>query len=440
MKHKLLLTTISIILALQTMLIGTVSFAAKPEITVMLDGKTLDFDVPAQIINDRTMVPMRAIFEAFGATVNWDSETSEVSAYTPGILLQMPLNSHEIYINTIELTIDLPAQIVNNRTLVPLRVVSECLGADVSWDGASKTVYINSTDNIQSINWNDNYIYYGEVLDGNASGYGMLLAKSDNTVVQLGKYSNSKILEGTDYFDNGECFTGTYSEGKRSFGTYYYNDGKYYTGEFKNSVFNGHGVMYYSNGDYLDVYWENDLPNGQGTFYHAADNIFMSGTYIDGKREGMFTLYDPYSNITITKEFKNDQLYDNSAKIAELQAEYAELDDWYRTEMEKLYDYIQNGDPYSTDWGKSIKESFYKSYGVTSSNSSPVNSNLDSFAVANAMRQQAALKAKADEAIYKAIMEYNETYIENWKTLINDSYNQQKKILDSKYNTLLNSY
>ena len=60
-----------------TMLItsAVIPVMAENDIQVKLDGKTLSFDVPPQIINDRTMVPLRAIFEALGATVDWNQET-----------------------------------------------------------------------------------------------------------------------------------------------------------------------------------------------------------------------------------------------------------------------------------------------------------------------------------------------------------------------------
>ena len=120
-------------------------------------------------------------------------------------------------------------------------------------------------------------------------------------------------------------------------------------------------------------------------------------------------------------------MYELYKKINDLDQEYKELNEWYNTEMEELYEYINNGDPFSTDWAKSI----YQSYGVGTGNSSV--SGLDSFAAANAARQEAALKAKADEAI----LSYNQTYINQQKQLIEDTYAQKRKILDRQRETLL---
>lgn len=445
MKTKKLLTkALAFAITAQTICTGAITYATN-EVTVILDETPLTFDVPAQIIDGRTMVPMRAIFETLGATVEWNSETSEVSAYTPGILIQMTIGDTNLYKNTVGQTTDVPPQIVDGRTLVPLRAVSELMGADVEWEQNTKTVYINSTDNIQELDWNDNYVYRGEVKNSEANGYGMLHSKSDNSVRQLGKYINSKIVTGSDFFDNGETFTGNYEDGKWVYGTYYYSSGASYTGEWTGGERSGQGTYYYPNGSYHEGQWKNGLPNGYGTLYDTVEDVYYSGNYTDGNRNGTFTIYDHYLDNTWTVEYKNGELYDETAaiqeeknrqlneiykKIEELEHEYEELDEWYSVETNELLEYVRNGDPFSTDWAKSI----YAKYNVNSySPSGTSNSgNIDSYASANAMRQNAALKAKADQAI----LEYNNTYIQNRKELIESTYNSRKSQLDAMKRTL----
>ena len=413
---------------------------AADEVTVVLDGNLITFDVPAQIIDGRTMVPMRKIFEELGLEVDWNSQTETVSAYKPGIFIELSIGSFVAYRNTIEQHIDVPAQIINARTLVPVRVVSEYAGADVDWKAETNTVYIKSTDSIQYIDWNDNYEYYGEVKNGKATGYGILYEKNDNSIAQLGKYVDSKIVVGTDYFDNGDIYRGNYENAAYSYGTYYYADGSSYTGEFKNSKKHGDGIYNYTNGSFHKGKWENDLPNGYGIFYDAVEDVQYQGNYVNGSRDGNFIIDDFYENKTYRVSYNNtttdEENIENtrSAKIAEyykkveeLEQEYKDLGDWYKEKMNELYDYIQDGDPFSTDWAKSI----YESYGVTNG-TSPADSNLDSFAVANAARQRAALKAKADSAI----LNYNSTYISTQRKLIEDTYNSMKKNLDSKKKAL----
>ncbi|MEE1050022.1 MAG: copper amine oxidase N-terminal domain-containing protein, partial [Clostridia bacterium] len=76
---------VSVILVLVMMIsaVSLTSFAAD-EIKVLLDGQELMFDVPPQLINDRTMVPMRKIFETLGATVSWNSDTETASGVRQG--------------------------------------------------------------------------------------------------------------------------------------------------------------------------------------------------------------------------------------------------------------------------------------------------------------------------------------------------------------------
>lgn len=410
---------------------------ASDEVTVILDGEPLSFDVPAQTINGRTMVPARKIFEELGMIVDWDEETQTVSASKLGVSILLIIDDTTAYRNTIAQSIDVPAQIIDGRTLVPVRVISEYAGADIYWDAETNTVHINSTDNIKYINWNDQYYYYGETIDGKAAGYGILYAKSDNSVVQLGKYIDSKFVVGTEIFDNGDMYIGNYENGTFSYGTYYYYaSGDSYTGEFKDSKKHGNGTYYYTNGSYHDGEWLNDMPNGYGIFYDSIEDVQFQGNFINGERVGDFVINDFYldkvyyvtyedeiNNDTYTEENQSKELEEAYDMMIELEKEYAELEEWYQEQLLELYDYIKNGDPFSTEWAQSI----YNDYGV-SNGTSPADSNLDSFAAANAMRQNAALKAQADTAI----LQYNQIYIENQKQLIEKTYVNQKNILDEK--------
>lgn len=144
MKHKLLLTTISIIFALQAVFVSTISYAAKPEISVVLDGKTLDFDVPPRIINDRTMVPMRAIFENLGYKVTWSGAEKKIMAQKDDITLELQINNTNINYNNKIITSDVPPQVVDDRTLVPVRIIAECSNCSVSWEQKTHTVIIET--------------------------------------------------------------------------------------------------------------------------------------------------------------------------------------------------------------------------------------------------------------------------------------------------------
>ncbi len=119
--------------------------AAEENITVKLNGTALSFDTPPQTINDRTMVPLRAIFEALGASVDWNDDTQTVTSTKNGTTIQLTINSSTMYVNGNAVTLDSPACMVNDRTLVPVRAIAEAYNTTVSWDEATQTVNI-STD------------------------------------------------------------------------------------------------------------------------------------------------------------------------------------------------------------------------------------------------------------------------------------------------------
>ncbi|MGN0181287.1 MAG: copper amine oxidase N-terminal domain-containing protein [Candidatus Ornithomonoglobus sp.] len=138
-------TKILAVLAASAAVAGSLSSAtAADDIKVLLDGNDLSFDVPPQIIDERTMVPLRAIFEAMGAAVDWDGDTQTVTAVRESVTVKMTVGSREIYVCGEPVTLDVPPQIVDDRTLVPARAVAEAFGAAVEWDGDARTVIITS--------------------------------------------------------------------------------------------------------------------------------------------------------------------------------------------------------------------------------------------------------------------------------------------------------
>lgn len=111
-------------------------------VKVVLNGSTMSFDQPPIIKDERTLVPMRAIFEALGAEVTWYGDTRTVTAVKGDKTITMQIDNNVMYINGNPLTLDVPPQIMNERTLVPVRAVSESLDCTVNWDGNTQTVYI----------------------------------------------------------------------------------------------------------------------------------------------------------------------------------------------------------------------------------------------------------------------------------------------------------
>ncbi len=116
-------------------------FASVP-ITVELDRVPVTFDQDPLIINDRTMVPVRAIFEAMGATVDWNGDTKTVTSTLDGTTVEMVIDSPAMTVNHVAKPLDTPPLIVGGRTLVPARAVSESFGCTVEWIAEHRQVRI----------------------------------------------------------------------------------------------------------------------------------------------------------------------------------------------------------------------------------------------------------------------------------------------------------
>jgi len=126
------------------LLVGVPVFPAlaQSDIKVTLDGVELTFEVPPQTIGGRTMVPMRAIFEALGADVKWEGSTQTITGTKDGRVVVMQLDNTTMTINGRAVTLDVPPQVVRGRTLVPVRAISEGLDLKVNWDSGTRTVVI----------------------------------------------------------------------------------------------------------------------------------------------------------------------------------------------------------------------------------------------------------------------------------------------------------
>jgi len=112
------------------------------EIKIYFNGIKLESDVQPMIIEDRTFVPLRVIFEALGAEVDWDGETGTVISKLGDSTVTLTIGENQIVVDGEARALDVPAQIVNDRTLAPVRAVSEAYGCDVQWNEAKRTVTI----------------------------------------------------------------------------------------------------------------------------------------------------------------------------------------------------------------------------------------------------------------------------------------------------------
>lgn len=118
----------------------------KPDIvTVTVDGTAVQFlNQDPVIVDGRTLVPARGVFEALGAMVEWKGETKQISVTTEDTTVVLTLNSKEYNVNGDLRQLDVPAQLMNDRTMIPLRAIGEALGCKVEWADETKTAVITS--------------------------------------------------------------------------------------------------------------------------------------------------------------------------------------------------------------------------------------------------------------------------------------------------------
>ena len=103
-------------------------------IPVYVNGVQIDFDQQPIIQNDRALVPLRGIFEALGADVYWDSASRSIISSKNGTNLIMTIGRNTMYKNGVAQYLDVPPQIINDRTMVPVRVIAESFDCDVLWN------------------------------------------------------------------------------------------------------------------------------------------------------------------------------------------------------------------------------------------------------------------------------------------------------------------
>jgi|GEM_PF-2711006 len=121
------------------------SFAQESSnVAIKINGALADMkDAPAYVNeNGRTMVSARFVSEALGFNVGWDGETQKVTVSKGSDSVELRIGKSEVFRNGKAQTLDTMPALRNNRTMVPLRFVSEALGAEVKWDGGARTVLI----------------------------------------------------------------------------------------------------------------------------------------------------------------------------------------------------------------------------------------------------------------------------------------------------------
>lgn len=121
---------------------------------LIVNNEPVVTDIPPIIINDRSLVPVRAIFEKLGATVTWDSKNQKVTVSYNGSKVELKINDNNAVIDGTKVKIEVPAKIINDRTMVPARFVAEQLNMEVGFSSEKGEITINSktTGELASLN------------------------------------------------------------------------------------------------------------------------------------------------------------------------------------------------------------------------------------------------------------------------------------------------
>ncbi len=121
----------------------SVCSSASDEISLVINNKKVECEVPPIISNDRTLVPVRVLFEYYDAKVSWNESLRQVMVISGTTVMIFNIDSKVMYLNGAVHLLDAAPVIVNDRTLVPVRFISEKLGYIVKWDASTRTVSVS---------------------------------------------------------------------------------------------------------------------------------------------------------------------------------------------------------------------------------------------------------------------------------------------------------
>ena len=119
---------------------------ADEDIQIVFNGEEMSFDVTPVIESGRVLVPFAHLFRTLGAEVTWNAEDRTVIGEKEGINIHLEIDSREAVVNGERVELDVPARIISDRTMVPLRFASENMGATVEWNGEIRTVTIETVE------------------------------------------------------------------------------------------------------------------------------------------------------------------------------------------------------------------------------------------------------------------------------------------------------
>ncbi|ALS22626.1 hypothetical protein PN4B1_03230 [Paenibacillus naphthalenovorans] len=129
-------------LLLSFLLLPVIGLAAAQPIQLFMNGKQLVPEVAPRIVNDNTIVPIRIIAESLGSKVSWDPKLRKVSVAKEGTSIQLFIDKKQATVDGKSYTLETAPTIIEGNTMLPIRFVSENLGVEVTWDEPTRSVFL----------------------------------------------------------------------------------------------------------------------------------------------------------------------------------------------------------------------------------------------------------------------------------------------------------
>lgn len=240
-------------------------------VKVSVNGKNVEMKEPPVIMNGRTLVPLRAIFEALGVSPEWNGEKQTVTAKTGNVEMILKIGESSATINGKSVQLEVPGTLVKGNTMVPARFIAETFGASVEWESESKTVIIKTAEAQKTLDletipgtlsYADGSKYEGSVANGKANGLG------------------------TIHYEDGSVYVGYFVDDKRNGqGKTTNPDGTVYEGEYKDDMRNGYGTMTFPDGAKYEGEWKDHRRDGKGKIT-VPDGYSYEGDWKDNAAYG----------------------------------------------------------------------------------------------------------------------------------------------------------
>ncbi len=188
-----------------SLLVSSCAVIAQDDIKINIDGKKLDFETEPYIDDGTTFVPMRAVFEALGAEVQWNSEDGTVTSRKDETEIVFSIGGNTAIKNGVPRKITKAPVIVSDHTMVPVRFACESFNCVVNWDENTRTIDISTQNNLagKSIAFVGDSICYGSKWEG---GYAKIIGEQNNMIVTNSSKGGATFARNVKWTDDSDGY------------------------------------------------------------------------------------------------------------------------------------------------------------------------------------------------------------------------------------------